>query len=655
MANIDKRKSKKLKPIIIVLLLDIIFIPILAYVIYSFIQYNFEASNIIMAALKKPLNIYNLVIHDKNMMILFLILQSIPIIVILNVIVFPNKVNLKDTTDTMRVANFEIPKPVGKGQMGTSRFTTEEEKKKIFKVWKEGSHIDSGGMILGSYVEKNQRYYLYDDDDVNTLIIGTTRSGKSRREYLPSIYLLANSGESMFFSDPKGELFIYTYPYLKEKGYKVYALDFESPEKGIKYNYLKYIIKAVNENNINKAIQKTWDLVSIFVPEPKNTEPLWSNGEAAVIASAILYICLEAPDEKYKNLTNVYYFLREMCKADGKGKMPITKIMDSLPVTHPARSIFGVAEIAPERTRGSFFTSTLATLRLFADTNIADMTSTESDSEIDIVNELATEKVAIFCIAPDEKTTYYPLIKALVDQTYMELVSVAKEHGGRLPKRVNMLLDEFGNFPQINSFQTKLTVCLGRGIRFILAVQGIAQLNDVYGDKVAKIITSNCHDWIYLLTSDPETSEMISKKTGTYTVQTKSVSSSTSNKSNVNYSSSAQVTKRNLLTPDEVERLDMPYSLVFKARELPSVFNLPDLSKQNANEKFGMGDKEHNIKITIERQENRKKRIIDKNLDIWLPIMAEKLDIDNSNEFENINDINFSDNNDSTEEDVNFI
>ena len=663
MANIDKQKSKykKIRAIAMLILLDIAIAPMLVYVVHCFIKYNLGASTVILETLKNPLEIYKVVFTEKRNIVLFLILQGFPLVVIFNYILFPNKVDLKDTTETMKVANFEIPKAVGKGQMGTSRFTTEEEKKEIFPVWKEGEKLSSGGMILGVEQKGKDTYFYYDTDDVNTLIIGTTRSGKSRREYLPSIYLLANSGESMFLSDPKGELYLYTYPYLKEKGYKVYTVDYKNPEKSIKYNYLKYILQALKEGNKNKAIQKTWDLVSIFVPENPNGEAIWTNGEASVIASAILYICLEAPEEKYKNLTNAYYFIREMCIADEEGKMPITDIMKKLPVTHPARSIFGVAEIAPERTRGSFFTSMLATLKLFTDTNIADMTSTDKDTEINIVRELGTEKVAIFCIAPDEKTTYYPLVKALVDQTYMELVAVSDEFGGRLPNRVNMLLDEFGNFPKINAFETKLTVCLGRGIRFILAVQGVAQLNNVYGDKVARIITSNCHDWIYLLTSEPETAELISKKTGTYTVQTKSVSSSTSLgtkvNSNVNYSSSAQVSKRNLLMPDEIERLAMPYSLVFKARELPSIFNLPDLSKLKANKKFGMGDKEHNIKLTLSRQAQREVRNVSEDIDVWIPMLEKMInkDIDNSNEFENIDDINFSGSSDTNVNELDFI
>lgn len=642
MANFQNGKKKKrfLKGIILLVFLEVIVIPLIVFVFFSIMQHKMYDLN----SIKTPGVIYNTVFGDENCRKLFMILQGIPIIAI-TYLIFPNRVNLKDTTGTIKVANFEIPEPVGKGQMGTSRFATEEEKEKMFTTWIEDTPLKKGGMIMGSKIVDGKRKFYFDSEDVNTLIIGTTRSGKSRREYLPSIYLLANSGENLYVNDPKGELYIYTKEYLEKKGYKVLNIDFRNPKKSLKYNYLRYIVEDVENDRIDEAVEKTWDIVSLFVGEAKG-EKLWNNGEASVLASAILYICLEAPEKKYKNLTNVYYFIAHMCKSDDEGNMPISKIYEHLEVTHPARAVFAVAEIAPGRTRGSFFTSALATLRLFVDSNIADMTSTSEIEEENIDIEILgrESKIALFCTIPDEKKTRAVLSTLLIDQLYMNLVAIANENGGRLPTRVNMLIDEFGNLPQINGFDNKLTVSLGRGVRWIIAIQGIGQLYSVYEKDIAKTITSNCHDWIYLLTTDPEQSEMLSKKTGSYTVQTKTVSSSTSLQgtkvnNNVNYSSSANVTKRNLLTADEIERLQPPYVLIFKGRELPSVFELPDLSQLKANKYYGMGNPEHNIKLTKEREEKRKIRQISK-VDVWLPILK---DISNSNEVEDINKMSFED------------
>lgn len=652
MANLDNKKKIKIITVAIVLaVVEIVFLPFIIFVADTIMSSGLRGSEIIIDSLKNPISIYTSILNNKNNLKLFGILQGIPILVALNLLT-SNKVNLNDTTDTVKVANFELPKPVGKGQMGTSWFTTEEDKENMFSTWIEGEPLNKGGMIMGSKIIEGKRKFYFDDEDVNTLIIGTTRSGKSRREYLPSIYLLANSGENIYINDPKGELFIYTNEYLRSKGYEVLNIDFRNPKKSLRYNYLRYINEAIKDERFDEAVEKTWDIVSLLVGEAKG-EKLWNNGEASVLASAILYICFEAPEEEYKNLTNVYYFIANMCKSDEQGKMAISKVYEQLSLTHPARSVFAVAEIAPEKTRGSFFTSALATLRIFVDSNVADMTKTSKvDNENVDINILGTKKkVAIFCTIPDEKETRSILSTLLIDQLYMNLVEIANTHGGRLPTRVNMLIDEFGNLPKINNFEKKLTVSLGRGVRWIVAIQGIGQLYAVYEKDVAKIITSNCHDWIYLLTTDPEQSEMLSKKTGTYTVQTKSVSSSTTLQgtkvnNNVNYSSSANVTKRNLLTPDEIERLQPPYVLILKGRELPSIFELPDLSQLKANELYGMGNPEHNIKLTKEREEKRPIRKIDE-VKIWLPELI--VNTNSEDEEENVQEMSCED------EDVNII
>ena len=67
---------------------------------------------------------------------------------------------------------------------------------------------------------------------------------------------------------------------------------------------------------------------------------------------------------------------------------------------------------------------------------------------------------------------------------------------------------------------TKLTVAAGRGIRFLLALQDLAQLKK-YGDA-SQTITGNCDTWLFLRTADVETAKVISAKLGTFTVRTSS-------------------------------------------------------------------------------------------------------------------------------------
>lgn len=99
-----------------------------------------------------------------------------------------------------------------------SKIKTKEIKEEEQKVFKKG------GIVLGREERKvfsmcnsfpfiktrkvEDIYYV--GDNVHTLTVGATRSGKTRCLVIESIYNCGLAGESMIISDPKGELFEYT-------------------------------------------------------------------------------------------------------------------------------------------------------------------------------------------------------------------------------------------------------------------------------------------------------------------------------------------------------------------------------------------------------------------------------------------------------------
>lgn len=469
------------------------------------------------------------------------------------------------------------------------------------------------GLVVGKKDEKKGEKIYCIGEDVHSLCIGATRCGKSRNVVLPTIGNLALAGESMVISDIKGELHAYTAIMLKRLGYKIITLDFKNPLKSSRYNFLEPIIIEIQNGNIPKAIDLTWDLTTALVGKNKESrEKIWNNGEASIIASSIMSVIVDnQKNKKYQNLTNVYFFIGEMCKTIGM-KMPIIEYNKSLPDNHPAKGLLAVSEVAPKNTKGSFYTSALTTLRLFTSPLINSMTNT-SDFKL---GDIGNEKTAVFIILPHEKETYYPLASLIVSQIYVALMHEADLRGGRLKNRVNYVLDEFGNFVDIPGFANMLTAGGSAGIRFNLFIQGLTQLDEKYGKDVSKIIQGNCENWLYLQSDDPETLDVLSKKLGKYTVRTYSLSASQTKNSNSSSSQSVNLTGRELLTTDEIKRIKRPYSLVF-SRGYPAIMYAPDLSEWNFNTMFGLGDKEHNRKIRIYRDNNRPERTISHNMDLW--------------------------------------
>ena len=155
-------------------------------------------------------------------------------------------------------------------------------------------------------------------------------------------------------------------PHVLEKlRFDVICLDFKNPEKSSRYNLLQPIIDAVNRGEMDKAEMYAWDITNILVGDNTSNEKIWENGEKSTIAAAILCVVVDnAKRPEYQNLTNVYWFVAEMCKAVGN-KTPMQEYVKKLRPGHPARALLSISDVAPSRTKGSFYTSALTTLRLF--------------------------------------------------------------------------------------------------------------------------------------------------------------------------------------------------------------------------------------------------------------------------------------------------
>ncbi|MGG2201886.1 VirD4-like conjugal transfer protein, CD1115 family [Paenibacillus validus] len=492
------------------------------------------------------------------------------------------------------------PDATGSGEYGTTRWMTDKEMDQKTTVWKFGDTMTKGGIIVGAMLKKAYAWII--DLDLHTLIIGSTRSGKTRRWVFPTLWRLAFAGESMIFTDPKGELHEKSQKFLKRMGYNVVYLDFREPGRGNRWNPLHPVVEALKADKPSEAVQQASSMAHMFVhqtPGSKKGDQTWNNGAESVIQALSLAVAIEAPEDGQKHMTSVYKMLGELGEVQKvmAGKqiidyVPLNDYMRKLPKDHPARDAFIAARLAPERMRGSFYSQVATLLRFFADPAIQYLTGTQ-DHELENVGK---EKTAVFLIIPDEDSTRHPLAALYVEQTYQALVKLANRNKGRIPVRVNMILDEFGNMPPFKDFPTKLTVSGGRGVRWHLIVQDFQQLEELY-QGAAETIKGNCHVWLYLLTASTKTAEEISKKLGDYTIQTDG-SSVTDGGRSVSRSQSTGKTGRRLLKPEELERFPDNEAIVIRLRHQPARVPMPDLSQWPANADFehdGGEEEERNV------------------------------------------------------------
>lgn len=528
------------------------------------------------------------------------------------------------------------PVPVGQGQHGTAKWLNKKDFDKVFdsviidskKLMEGKEHIPVGGLVIGkedikkSFFSRKikEKIYLI-TKDLHALIIGATRSGKTRNVVIETITMLILAGENVFIPDLKGEIRDYTEDTAKRCGYETICINFINPYESDRKNFLEPIVQALRRKDISRAIEETWSLVSQLVGEPpEHGDKLWNDGEAATLAASIMAVCYDNQDHpEYQNLTNVFYFITEMC-SEYRGALPLQFYIDSLPEDHPAKILLAATKVAAMRTRSSFYVSAIMTLKLLTIPAINQMTNA-SDFDIEKLIEEG-KKVIVYLCLPARDKTYFPLA-SLVLRQLSDLIDYAadEKYGGRVPVRWNFVDDELGNFTKITNMRQQTSFGTGKGIRHFMFIQSYAQLDDVYGEKVSQIIQDNADIKIYLRSPNPTTKKKISEDLGNYTTRSYSKSNNTPSGTFRNGGSdgeSSNLMGRPLLYPDEVGKLQRPYSLVMSDSD-PAIMYAPDLSQYAMNEFLGMGDEEHNNRLRQKKAEEHKKneRPHNSKMELW--------------------------------------
>ena len=488
------------------------------------------------------------------------------------------------------VTFFRTVKPKKTDMLASQCWSTVSEQKKFFgsTVVDASLNLEEGGSPI-NYLP-NENIILYEKGAVHDIVVGTTRCGKSRKIVRQLVMIVSMAGESMIFNDPKKEMYFDFRNFLeKKKDYKVNCLDFRNLQYSDGWNPLDSIIDCLQDRDdpdIDNADQYSQDMVTSIVVDSGKGEQIWIDGQKALIKGIILANCQANVSEDKKNFYSVYQTLALLGGEQAYNnnpndkKMKLSAYMNSLDETDIARTAYTTITNSPEKTRGSFMTSALATLQLFSSIKLMKVLS-KSDFSF---REFTEGKRALFIVNPDEKKTYDRIAGICFDQSYQTLVFEANRmQGRRLKKKVHMIYDEFGNMPTIDAMQSKMTVALSRGIVYHLYVQGFDQLNDKYDESIARIIRGNCNLTYFISSADLNTCKEVAESIGDETIWGPSHSANynpiaASTGSGVNYSMS----KRQLVDANELmvaDNRDGNGIIVKRTYFSPSKVYLPDCSE----------------------------------------------------------------------------
>jgi len=380
--------------------------------------------------------------------------------------------------------------------MGYARWATKDEKLDI-----------SIPVNLNTGVKKSGVPFMYDDNylhllnnNYHTLVIGSTGSGKTQSIVLPMLKLSAEAGESVVVSDPKGEIYRKTADILEKKGYKVSVIDFDNSNFGNSFNPLTLPYDLYKNGNKDKAMELLEDIGYYLLYEKiENSDPFWVNSAINYFTGLVLYLFENAKEEEI-NLVSVASLANDLNEKDAAKKF-IEKIDKNSSIYV---NISGIL-LAPQETRGSIIAVFNQKIKLFISRE--SLSNMLSSTNFDFKN-LSNEKSVLFLVGG---TTFASerLIPLVINQIY----NVIDLYGNK-EKIVNILLDEFDSLLPIKNFSRVITSLRGMYTRITVIVKSYMDLINVYGREDAEILKSCFQNIIYLISSDINTLEEISKMCG---------------------------------------------------------------------------------------------------------------------------------------------
>ena len=387
---------------------------------------------------------------------------------------------------------------------------------------------------------------------LNVLVIGGSGAAKTRSFVLPNI-LTANT--NYVITDPKSEVLLATGSYLKEQGYDVRVLNLVNLEQSDGYNPFCYLR---DEKDVLKLVN---NLIQSTTPKGSHeSDPFWTKAETALLQAIILMLFQEAPEYE-QNFSMVMRVLEyaEVREEDEGHVSPLDLLFESIERRKPdsvAVRQYKVFKLAAGKTAKSILVSTAVRLAPF---NLPQIQALTDHDDMDLYT-LGEKKVALYAVIPDNDNTFNFLVSLLYAQAFQALYYSADQiHHGPLPRHVRFVLDEFAAMP-LPGFTRELATMRSRSISASVIIQNMAQIKELYKDSW-ETVPGNCDTILYLGGNESSTHKYVSEMLGKATIDTKT-HGQTKGKSG-SYSTNFQMSGRELLTPDEVRKLDNRYALLF--------------------------------------------------------------------------------------------
>ncbi|MBU5486448.1 type IV secretory system conjugative DNA transfer family protein [Clostridium sp. MSJ-11] len=393
-----------------------------------------------------------------------------------------------------------------------------------------GKYKGTDGIILSKNHTLSQKA-----SQEHICIIAPSGEGKTTSLFIPNL-LNENLKGSIIVPDPKGELYELTHKF--QSKYRKVIL-YKPLESGIGYNPLKNcrtdreVMQLAQNLLINGAL-------TLEIQTGKQASGIeWLQMGQSLLTAALLYV-------KDKPLASISTALRLIISTSVEQLDEI--FSTSKPNVVEQYNIFKSCLESP-KTMSSIKITLGSNLQLFTDNlNIRTNDFTPED--------LRKEPTILYISYPENKSAYLSPLMACI---YSQLIDRLIDTYAKDSFPVWLLFDEFANIGQLSNFTQNIATARSRKMPFMLCLQSITQLQQLYGEKNALSILNNCKTKVVLPSlTDTETLDYLSKLCGEEEIK-------------ITQEDSKIKTKKSLFTPDEIRRIVDEKLLILAGNKSPII------------------------------------------------------------------------------------
>lgn len=417
---------------------------------------------------------------------------------------------------------------------GSSRFATKEEilNDHFITIFDPNAKNVKSGIPVGSEDDK-----LYIDTGItHSLVIGSTGSGKTQSTVLPLLKSCILANESFLAIDVKGELYARVGGKLKENDYKTIVIDFNNTNRGNHWNPFTLIRYFYNNDNKRKANSMLRLMANQIFSSEKSQDPFWTNNATDYfLGLANILLELGIKDFTLKDL----YYLSEYGTKKENGTTFFKKYYAENPGIDSSIFIESILN-APMETMGSIISVFSEKVKKFIlDEGLMELMSiTDFD-----ITESDFNKTAIFVVLP-EFENYKEIYTIFLRQIYEKVIN--EKDNERMTSCMTFILDDYFKCSPIENLELLLPASRSREIRFVVLLQSIEEIYEMYGKEIGEKVKYQFGNLIYLLSNSLVTLEEIS-----------------------NYCGKDYDANRNLITVEELRTMKQWEAILIKTRQYP--------------------------------------------------------------------------------------